>query len=120
MPISSDAADIDLYIVQDQADQNWYLQFSNTAERIRFAGATAEEQAAHVQSMAGLMEQNQAQLWAPLFEGVPPDLTADNVLSGVQRVWYAGRADPVWQSEAAEDALDVMVEVGELLLEAIG
>jgi hypothetical protein len=119
MPIVNEAG-IDLYILQDQVDQNWYLQFSNSVERIRFAGATVEEQAANVQGMAGLMEQNQRELWAPLFDGVSPDLTADQVLSGVQRVWYANGADPVWQAAADQDALDVMVEVGELLLDVIG
>lgn len=87
---------------------------------MRFAGEAGEEQAANVQGMAGLMEENQNELWGPLFEGAPPDLTADDVLSGVQRVFYAGRADPVWEAEAEEDALELMVEVGQLLLEAIG
>ena len=118
MPGITDARS-DLYIVQDPANQNWYLQFANTRERLLFAGATQEEREANVEAMAELMKMGQRENWSPLFDGLDGEVTADNLLSGVQRVFYEDQVDPVWEAEETEDALGSMVEVGELLLEAL-
>ena len=114
-------AQLEIFIRQDPADNNWYLAYANTDRRIRFAGDLAQQQA-NIEQLATNSSFGQTEHWSAFFDGQDAGLTAEDVLGGVGRVWYANGQAPVWEAAVGseETAFTEIVEFGEEFCEILG
>ena len=113
-------AKTEILIQQDPIDNNWYLAYANTDTRYKFAGDLAQQQA-NIELLATNSSVDQTEHWSALFDGQDAGLTAEDVLGGVGRVWYADVHAPVWQAAADEEtAFTEIVEFGEAFCLVLG
>ena len=115
-------AQLEVFIRQDPADNNWYLAYANTDRRIRFAGDLAQQQA-NIEQLA-----TNSGLLAKLSTGRL--FLMDKMQVSLRRTFsgeWVGYGDAEWQAavwEAAagseETAFTEIVEFGEEFCEILG